>query len=80
MEYPRRVTDNGIHRDDLSTDVDGLTSTFDSHQVSESDSILISEVSPREELYSTPLSWEKPLPGFHLDPSSGTLSIFLFKL
>lgn len=40
-------------------------------QLSQIDSMPPSEVPPREGLYSTPLSWEKPQPGLRLDSFMG---------
>jgi hypothetical protein len=55
----------------LSDDEDGLESFNLGEQLSKIDSAPPSEVPPREGLYSTPLSWEKPQPGLRMDPLMG---------
>ena len=52
----------------LSEDEDGLESLNLTDQLSKIDTAAPSEVPPREGLYSTPLSWEKPQPGLRSDP------------
>lgn len=52
----------------LSEDEDGLESLNLTEQLSKIDTAAPSEVPPREGLYSTPLSWEKPQPGLRSDP------------
>ncbi|KAI1490229.1 HLH-domain-containing protein [Biscogniauxia mediterranea] len=54
--------------DHALSDEDDLFSMALADQLSKNDSAPVpSEVPPRERLYSTPLSWEPPQPGFHMD-------------
>jgi hypothetical protein len=55
----------------LSDDEDMLESINLSDHLSRIDSAAPAEVPPREGLYSTPLSWEKPQPGLRMDPLMG---------
>lgn len=52
----------------LSDDEDGVDSLNLGDQLSKIDSAPPTDVPPREGLYSTPLSWEKPRPGLRSDP------------
>lgn len=52
----------------LSEDEDGLDSLNLMEQLSKIDSAPPTDVPPREGLYSTPLSWEKPQAGLRSDP------------
>ncbi|CAI4219454.1 unnamed protein product [Parascedosporium putredinis] len=58
----------------LSDDEDGLDSLNLAEQLSKIDTTAPTEVPPREGLYSTPLSWEKPQPGLRSDPLLGSFS------
>ncbi|KAI1338480.1 HLH-domain-containing protein [Xylariaceae sp. FL0016] len=54
--------------DHALSDEDDLFSMALAEQLKTNDSAPVpSEVPPRERLYSTPLSWEPPQPGFHMD-------------
>ena len=55
----------------LSEDDDVLDSINLSDHLSKIDSKPPEDVPPREGLYSTPLSWEKPQPGLRMDPLLG---------
>ncbi|KAF9876069.1 helix-loop-helix DNA-binding domain-containing protein [Colletotrichum karsti] len=55
----------------LSEDEDVLESMNLGDQLGKIDSQPPSEVPPREGLYSTPLSWEKPAPGLRMNPLFG---------
>lgn len=55
----------------LSEDDDFLESMNLGDQLSNIDTQPPSEVPPREGLYSTPLSWEKPAPGLRMNPLLG---------
>ncbi|KAJ2906501.1 Sterol regulatory element-binding protein 1 [Zalerion maritima] len=62
----------------LSDNEDGLSMNL-ADQLSKIDSAPPADVPPREGLYSTPLSWEKPQPGLRMDPlfslhNNGTLN------
>jgi hypothetical protein len=61
--------DNALSDDDE----DGIDSINLGDQLAKIDSMPPSEVPPREGLYSTPLSWEKPQPGFRTDPLLGAM-------
>jgi len=58
----------------LSDDEDGLDSLNLAEQLSKIDTTAPTEVPPREGLYSTPLSWEKPQPGLRSDPLLGAFN------
>lgn len=58
----------------LSEDEDGLDSLNLAEQLSKIDSAPPTDVPPREGLYSTPLSWEKPQPGLRSDPLLSSFS------
>ncbi|KAI1141374.1 HLH-domain-containing protein [Hypoxylon sp. FL0543] len=54
--------------DHALSDEDDLFSMALADQLSKTDSVAVpSEIPPRERLYSTPLSWEQPQPGFRMD-------------
>ncbi|KAI5921228.1 HLH-domain-containing protein [Camillea tinctor] len=54
--------------DHALSDEDDLFSMALADQLSKNEAAPVpSEVPPRERLYSTPLSWEPPQPGFHMD-------------
>lgn len=54
----------------LSDDDDGLSMNLADH-LAKIDSAPPADIPPREGLYSTPLSWEKPQPGLRMDPLMG---------
>ncbi|KAJ9151323.1 HLH-domain-containing protein [Pleurostoma richardsiae] len=58
----------------LSDDEEDFSSLNLADQMSKIESIPPSEVPPREGLYSTPLSWEKPQPGLRMDSLIGLQS------
>jgi helix-loop-helix DNA-binding protein len=64
------IDDNALDNA-LSEDEDPLDSMNLSEQLSTIDTQPPQEVPPREGLYSTPLSWEKPAPGIRLNPLFG---------
>ena len=64
------IDDNALDNA-LSDDEDPLDSMNLSEQLSTIDTQPPQEVPPREGLYSTPLSWEKPAPGLRLNPLFG---------
>ncbi|KAI0026139.1 HLH-domain-containing protein [Xylariomycetidae sp. FL0641] len=54
--------------DHALSDEDDIFSMALAEQLKTNDSVPVpSEIPPRERLYSTPLSWETPQPGFHVD-------------
>ncbi|KAI1416367.1 HLH-domain-containing protein [Hypoxylon sp. FL1857] len=54
--------------DHALSDEDDLFSMALADQLSKTESVAVpSEIPPRERLYSTPLSWEQPQPGFRMD-------------
>lgn len=55
----------------LSDDEEGLDSINLEEHLAKIDSMPPPEVPPREGLYSTPLSWEKPEPGLRMEPNFG---------
>ncbi|KAK3303404.1 uncharacterized protein B0T15DRAFT_273768 [Chaetomium strumarium] len=55
----------------LSDDDDGFSSINVADQLSKIDTAPPQEVPPREGLYSTPLSWERPQPGIRMDSLIG---------
>jgi len=55
----------------LSDDEDGFSSINLADHLSRIDSAPPIDVPPREGLYSTPLSWERPQPGLRMDPLIG---------
>jgi len=55
----------------LSDDDDDFGGMSLGEQLSGIDSVPPADVPPRETLYSTPLSWERPLMGFRMDPLMG---------
>ncbi|KAM0331694.1 hypothetical protein ACHAQA_003373 [Verticillium albo-atrum] len=63
--------DDGALDNALSEDEDFLENMNLSEQMSTIDTQPPSEVPPREGLYSTPLSWEKPAPGLRMNPLFG---------
>lgn len=55
----------------LSDDEEGLDSMSLEEHLSKIETMPPPEVPPREGLYSTPLSWEKPEPGLRMEPNFG---------
>lgn len=55
----------------LSDDEEGLDSMSLEEHLSKIETMPPPEVPPREGLYSTPLSWEKPEPGLRVEPNFG---------
>ncbi|TDZ40301.1 Transcription factor CPH2 [Colletotrichum trifolii] len=63
--------DDGALDNALSDDEDAFESMNLGDQLGKIDSQPPPEVPPREGLYSTPLSWEKPAPGLRMNPLFG---------
>ncbi|KAK3899787.1 hypothetical protein C8A05DRAFT_17830 [Staphylotrichum tortipilum] len=57
--------------DNALSDDDGFSSINLADQLSRIDTIPPQDIPPREGLYSTPLSWERPQPGLHMDSFIG---------
>ncbi|KAL2168138.1 hypothetical protein VTG60DRAFT_353 [Thermothelomyces hinnuleus] len=57
--------------DNALSDDDGFSSINLADQLSKVDTAPPQDVPPREGLYSTPLSWERPQPGIRMDPLVG---------
>ncbi|EAQ85072.1 hypothetical protein CHGG_09086 [Chaetomium globosum CBS 148.51] len=57
--------------DNALSDEDGFSSVNLTDQLSQINTLPPLEVPPREGLYSTPLSWERPQPGIHMDSPTG---------
>ena len=55
----------------LSDEDAGLSSINLAEHLSKIDSAAPTDIPPREGLYSTPLSWERPQPGLRMDPLIG---------
>ncbi|KIL93168.1 hypothetical protein FAVG1_03145 [Fusarium avenaceum] len=55
----------------LSDDEEGIDSMSLEEHLSKIETMPPPEVPPREGLYSTPLSWEKPEPGLRMEPNFG---------
>jgi len=81
VSAPARVISNAPRAEDLlddsaldnalSDDEDGLSSINLADHLSKIDTAPPAEVPPREGLYSTPLSWERPQPGLRMDSLIG---------
>ncbi|KAK4111274.1 hypothetical protein N656DRAFT_711785 [Canariomyces notabilis] len=65
------VVDDSALDNALSDDDEGFSSLNLADHLSKIDSAPPQEVPPREGLYSTPLSWERPQPGGRLDSLTG---------
>lgn len=57
--------------DNALSDDDGFSSINLADQLSKIDTLPPQDIPPREGLYSTPLSWERPQPGLHMDSFIG---------
>ncbi len=68
------IIDDSALENALSDEDDGFSSMNLADQLSKIDSIPPSEIPPREGLYSTPLSWEKPQMGLRIDSLIGLQS------
>ncbi|KAL2874598.1 hypothetical protein SGCOL_010267 [Colletotrichum sp. CLE4] len=68
---PEDFMDDAALDNALSDDEDFLESMNLGDQLGKIDSQPPQEVPPREGLYSTPLSWEKPAPGLRMNPLFG---------
>ncbi len=71
---PDDVIDDSALDNALSDEDDDFSSMNLAEQLSKIDSMPPSEVPPREGLYSTPLSWEKPQMGLRIDSLIGLQS------
>lgn len=67
IEHDDGIDDSALDNA-LSDEDDGLSSMNLADQLSKIDSAPPTDVPPREGLYSTPLSWEKPQLGLRMDP------------
>jgi hypothetical protein len=63
--------------DNALSDEDGLSSINLTDQLSQVNTVPPQEVPPREGLYSTPLSWERPQSGIRMDSLAGFHGSFL---
>jgi hypothetical protein len=68
------VDDSALDNALSDDEEDGIDSINLGEQLAKIESMPPSEVPPREGLYSTPLSWEKPQPGLRTDPLLGSMS------
>ncbi|KAK1767720.1 helix-loop-helix DNA-binding domain-containing protein [Phialemonium atrogriseum] len=68
---PEQYLDDSALDNALSDDDDGFSSINLAEQLSKMDSAPPSDIPPREGLYSTPLSWERPQPGLRMDTILG---------